>query len=148
MLQAYQDTGLSVAFFYINVHGEAVVRSPSDYIPRMITLAGGRYAMADMKAAEQGHASVSVSMEDFYAMAGDANFLIYNADISEPVRSLNELTALSDLLSGFRAVKEGKVWCVGKELYQATDHAGAFITDVHRMLTGESGDMVFLTPVQ
>ncbi len=148
VLQAYQDTGLSVAFFYINVHGEAVVRSPSDYIPRMITLAGGRYAMADMKAAEQGHASVSVSMEDFYAMAGDADFLIYNADISEPVRSLNELTALSDLLSGFRAVKEGKVWCVDKELYQATDHAGAFITDVHRMLTGESGDMVFLTPVQ
>ena len=147
-LQEYQDTGLSVAFFYINVHGEAVVRSPADYIPRMIALAGGNYAMADMKAVEQGHASVSVSMEDFYAMAGDADFLIYNADISEPVRSVDELIALNDLLAGFKAVKEGNVWCAGKELYQATDHVGAFITDVHRMLTGESGEMVFLTPVQ
>ncbi len=147
-LQEYQSTGLTVAFFYINVHGEAVVRSPADYIPRMIALAGGNYAMADMKAVEQGHASVSVSMEDFYAMAGDADFLIYNADISDPVRSIDELTARNDLLAGFKAVKEGNVWCAGKELYQATDHVGAFITDVHRMLTGESGDMVFLTPVQ
>ncbi len=147
-LQEYRDTGKTVAFFYINVHGEAVVRAPSDYISRMIGLAGGHYAMEDMKAAEQGHASVSVSMEDFYAMAGDADYLIYNADISEPVSTLDELTALSDLMSGFKAVKEGNVWCSGRELYQATDHVGAFITDVHRMLTGEGGEMTFLTPVK
>ena len=147
-LQEYGDTGKTVAFFYINVHGEAVVRAPSDYIPRMIALAGGHYAMEDMKAAEQGHASVSVSMEDFYAMAGDADFLIYNADISDPISTLDELTALSDLFSGFRAVREGNVWCSGKELYQATDHVGAFITDVHRILTGEGGEMTFLTPVK
>lgn len=147
VLREYEDTGKTVAFFYINTHGQAVVRAPSDYIPKMIALAGGHYIPEEISAAEQGHASVTVSMEDFYAMAGEADYLIYNADINEPVASIDELIALNDLFADFKAVKEGHVWCTGRDLYQATDHAGAFITDVHRMITGETDGMVFLTPV-
>ena len=147
-LQEYGDTGKTVAFFYINTRGQAVVRAPSDYIPKMIALAGGRYVPGGITAAEQGHASVTVSMEDFYAMAGEADYLIYNADISEPVDSIAELTALNGLLADFKAVREGRVWCAGRNLYQATDRVGAFITDVRRMLAGETDGMVFLTPVQ
>ena len=94
------------------------------------------------------HASISVSMEDFYAMAGEADFLIWYANIPGSVSTVAELTAVSDLLADFKAVREGNVWCAGKDLYQATDHVGAFITDVHRMLTGEEGEMAFLSPVK
>ena len=147
-IREYEDTGKTVAFFYINTHGQAVVRAPSDYIPGMISLAGGHYALEDMTVSEQGHASVTVSMEDFYAMAGDADFLIYNADIREPVGSIAGLIAINDIFADFKAVREGHVWCTGRDLYQATDHVGTFITDIHRMLTGEQDGMAFLSPVK
>ncbi len=143
-LQQYGDTGLSVAFFYINTRGEAVVREPSDYIPGMIAMAGGRSATQEVRGEGQGHVSVSLSMEDFYNMAGEADYLIYNGAIDTSVRSLEDLTARNGLLGEFRAVKEGRVWLAGKDLNQATGHVSAFITDVHRMLTGEDGEMVFL----
>lgn len=144
-LQQYEDTGLSVAFFYINTRGEAVVREPSDYIPGMIAMAGGCCATQEVRGGGQGHVSVSLSLEDFYNMAGEADFLIYNGAIDTAVCSLEDLTARNGLLGEFRAVKEGRVWLAGKELNQATGHVSAFITDVHRMLTGEDGEMTFLT---
>jgi iron complex transport system substrate-binding protein len=88
-------------------------------------------------------------MEDFYNTAKDADFLIYNATIDDPVRNLEDLCARSSLLREFRAVKNGNVWQVQKNLYQSPDIAAAMITDIHRMLTGEDTEnMVFLSPVR
>ena len=88
-------------------------------------------------------------MEDFYNTAKDADFLIYNATIDDPVRSLDDLCRRSALLSEFRAVKNGTVWQVQKNLDQSPDIAAEMITDIHRMLTGEDTEhMVFLSPVR
>ena len=51
------------------------------------------------------------------------------------------------LFADFKAVKEGNVWCTGKDLYQETDDVGELIVDIHKMLTGET-DMRFLTHIE
>lgn len=78
-----------------------------------------------------------MTMEEFYASAKDADYLIYNAAIDDPLDSVDQLLAKSDLFSDFKAVKEGNVWCTGKYLYQATDVLGSMISDLHVMLTGD-----------
>lgn len=62
-------------------------------------------------------------MEEFYATAVDADYLIYNGTIDGQVSSLGDLEAKSNLFAEFKAVKDGNVWYTGKNLYQATDHS-------------------------
>ena len=84
-------------------------------------------------------------MEEFYAVAQDADYLIYNSSIDNPIESVEDLIAKDELFREFKAVKEGNVWCTGKYLYQATDIVGNLITDIHLMLTdGEESQMTFL----
>ena len=124
------------------------MRRTEDYIPSMIELAGGRYVFQDLTGAEATSSSVSLSMEEFYAAAKDADYLVYNATIDNPITSVDELLAKNELFADFKAVKEGNVWCVGKYMYQATDIVGQLIRDFHLMLTdGDPSQMTFLTKV-
>ena len=85
-----------------------------------------------------------MTLEQFYAAAVDADYLIYNAAIDNPLPSVDALLAKSNLFADFRAVREGNVWCTGKYLYQATDIVGSLITDIHHMLTGQEEGMNFI----
>ena len=67
-----------MAYFYINTDGSVVVRKSDDYIPTMIEIAGGRYVFKDLKNSEGNAPSVKLTMEEFYATAVDADYLIYN----------------------------------------------------------------------
>ena len=124
-----------------------VVRNVTDYVPRMIEIAGGRYALTGIVDPDSSRSSVSTTMEQFYDAAVDADYLIYNASIANPLSTLDDLYALSPLFRDFKAVREGHVWCTGKDLYQETDDVGELIVDIHKMLTGEE-DMRFLTRVE
>ena len=87
-------------------------------------------------------------METFYAAAADADVLIYNASISAPITSTDELVEMNSLFADFKAVKEGNVWCTGKSFYQATDIVGQMIRDIHLALTGgDPASMTFLSHV-
>ena len=110
----------------------------------MIELAGGRYIFSDPALLDSPRASVSISMEDFYAAAMDADYLIYNASIDAPLDSVAALLDKSPLFADFKAVKSGDVWSTDKYLYQATDIVGELITDINRMLTGETDGMTFI----
>lgn len=143
-LRGFENTGKTVAFFYIHTDGSAIVRGATDYVPGMIEIAGGKYAFDDLLGSESRHSSVSISMEEFYNAAVDADYLIYNATIDDPIVGVNELPAKSALFADFKAVQEGNVWCTGKYLYQATDIIGSLIVDIHRMLTGETDGMTFI----
>ena len=146
-LKDFENTGKTVAYFFVNTDGTVVVRSSKDYIPKMI--AGGKYIFDNLKNTESKSASVNLSMEEFYAKAKDADYLIYNASIDSPIQSLQELTAKNELFADFKAVKNGNVWCTGKSLYQATDIVGNLITDIHLMLTGgDASQMTFLYQVK
>lgn len=146
-LENFEITGKTVAFFYVNSDGSIVIRKPTDYIPKMIELAGGKYAFEDL-ITDQTATSISITMENFYATAVDADVLIYNASIDAPISSIDELLAKDALFADFKAVKEGNVWCTGKSFYQATDIVGEMIRDIHHVLTdGDESAMTFLTKV-
>lgn len=147
-LENFASTGKKVAFFAVNSDGSVVIRKPTDYIPKMIALAGGRYAFDEL-VTDQSATSISITMEDFYANAVDADVLIYNASISAPIATIDELLALNGLFADFKGVKDGNVWCTGKSFYQATDIVGQMIRDIHLALTdGDESQMTFLTRVQ
>ena len=143
-LEGVENTQKTVAFFYVGSDGNPVVRVGSDYVPKMIELAGGRYIFDDLMNEENNRSTVSITMEEFYAAAVDADYLIYNSTIDEPLSDIAGLLAKSPLFADFKAVKDGNVWCTGKYLYQATGIVADVILDMHRMLTDEDAGMKFL----
>ena len=145
--EGYKKTGKKAAFFSVNSMGLAVVRSSSDYVPRMLELAGAVYVPGDTSLLEDTKKStVSMSMEEFYFEAKEADYLIYNASIEAPLSSVQELVDKNALFADFRAVKEGHVFCTDKYLYQATDIMGELIRDFHTMVTGGE-EFLFLYPL-
>ena len=143
-----EPTGKSCAFFSLTTNNLATVRKGSDYVARMIEMAGGSYVFADLTDNGNSLATMNLPLEDFYAGAKDADVLIYNASIDAPISSINELLAKDALFADFKAVQEGNVWCTGKSFYQATDIVGEMIRDIHLALTGGAeSDMTFLTRV-
>ena len=84
-----------------------------------------------------------MQMEEFYAAAKDADYIIYNSTTTEELSSIEELLEKSSLLEKFRAVQEGNVYCTTKNLYQSSMELGTIISDLHKMLTGR-GDMTYL----
>ena len=140
--------GKTVAIFYMNTNGVAVVRKPSDYMAKMVEIAGAKYAFSDVIDDSTG-TTMDMTMEEFYSAAVDADYLIYNASIDNSVTSMDALLAKSDLFTDFKAIKEGNVWTTGKSLYQATDIVGQLIRDVNLMITdGDESEMTFLTRLQ
>ena len=135
-----ENTGKTVAFFYINSMGSANVRKSNDYVSKMIELAGGNYIFNDLGTDEEGLSTMNMGMEDFYAGARDADYIIYNSTIDGELKSLDELLKKSDLLKDFKAVKEGNVWCLTKSMFQETTCLGDVIMDIHRMLTEDDPD--------
>lgn len=148
-LKDFKNTEKTVAYFYISTDGSVVVRKSDDYIPTMIEIAGGRYVFKDLKNSEGNAPSVKMTMEEFYATAVDADYLIYNGTIDGQVSSLSDLEAKSNLFAEFKAVKDGNVWYTGKNLYQATDTVGELISDIHLMITeGDATQMTFLEKME
>ena len=147
-LEGQPDTGKSLGFFYISASGRVVVYSGKGYVAEMVRLAGGDYVFDSVIDPESNRSSVNITMEDFYASAIDADYLIYNATIDEPVDTVEQLLQKSSLLADLKAVKNGNVWCTGKYMYQATDITGDLIMDLHRVLTDDPGEMRFLYKLQ
>ena len=140
-----EDTGKTVAFFYITNSGEVNVRKASDYLPKMIELAGGRYVFSDLGAEDDTASStVSLQMEEFYAAAREADYLIYNSTIDGELSSVEELFGKSELLENFKAVGEGNVYCTTRDLYQSSMEPGTMIADIHGMLNGEEDSLTYL----
>ena len=143
-LKDFENTEKTVAFFYISSDGTVNVRASWDYITSMIEIAGGRYIFPELSDPESNRSTVSMTLEQFYAAAVDADYLIYNAALDNPLPNVDALLAKSSLVADFKAVREGNVWCTGKYLYQATDIVGSLITDIHHMLTGQEEGMNFI----
>jgi len=131
-----EPTGKTVAFFYITTNGAVNVRKTQDYVPKMIEIAGGTYIFPDL-GDDSASTSMNMQMEEFYAGAKDADYLVYNSTIEGELNSLEDLLDLSGVLADFKAVQEGNVWCMGQNMYQDSMETGTVIQDFHTMLTVE-----------
>lgn len=139
-LQGLEPTGQSAAFFHISPTGGVTVRRQADYITRMIELAGGTSALNDLPASENALSTVTIQMESFYAQARDADVLIYNSTAVGEVPDMESFLALNPLLSDFKAVETGNVWCTEKSMFQRSSAAAALMQEFHAILSGEAED--------
>ena len=148
-LKAIEDsesTGKTVAFFYINSVGAANVRKSGDYVSKMIELAGGKYIFSDLGAEDDNSLStMNMQMEEFYAGAKDADYIIYNSTIDGELTDISQMLEKSSLLADFKAVKDGNVWCTNQNLFQETMELGTMIEDIHTMLTSDDPNLDTLT---
>ena len=128
----------TVAFFYITSGGTLNVRKSSDYVPKMIGLAGGKYIFEDLGDDSTASSTVKMQMEEFYAAAKDADYIIYNATIDGEVDSIASLLGKSELLGNLKAVQDGNVWCTSQSMYQESMSLASFISDVHKILIDPS----------
>ncbi len=145
---ADKKTGKTAAFFFITSNGLVQVRQPTDYIPKIIELAGGSYIFRDLKVPETKRSSLTMQVEEFYAGAKDADFLIYNSSIDGGISSVEELLDKCAPLTDFKAVREGNVWCTANDMYQQSLSIGYLLEDIHGMLRGKEDGMHYLFPLK
>ena len=138
---AAQLLDCTVAFFYINANGAAVVRKPGDYVAKMIAMAGGTYAFAQLAGADENRSSsTTLEMEAFYAQAKDADVIIYNSTVAGRLKGLDELVALNPLLADFKAVKNRRAWCCEQNVYQQMTATGEVVVDLHEAIADTERD--------
>lgn len=137
-LLSQEPTGKSCAFFSISSNNLATVRKGSDYVAKMIEMAGGSYVFSDLTDNGNSLATMNLPLEDFYAGAKDADVLIYNSAIEGTISSVSQLAEKFPLLSEFKAVKNGQVWCTSQSLFQQSMALADLILDMNRVFTEET----------
>lgn len=146
--KADADTGTSptMAFFYVSTNDYISIRKPGDYVSSMIESVGGSYLPSSVPDEDDTELStMKISMEEFYADAIDADFLIYNSWIYGEITSLSDLTDKCSVLADFSAVKSGNVWCTKKDFFQNPTSAADIMTEFYEILHGTAGDGSTLT---
>ena len=136
----------TVAFFSIRSNETVTVRRATDYIPYMIDLAGGQYVFSELGLddPDSNRSTQTISMEEFYTAARDADYFVFNSTIEGERTSIAQLLKDAPVLSDCKAVKEGKVYCTTADLYQHSMSQGTFVRDLYDMLHGNDGDMTYL----
>lgn len=137
------DKRKTVAFFYITSNGAVSVRKSGDYVSKMIELAGGEYVFKNLTD-ENALSTMNIQMEEFYATAKDADYLIYNSAIDGELYTMDELIEKSSMLKDFKAVKNGDVWCTGKNMFQETTGIADMIVDINSIVNGADGDLEYI----
>lgn len=147
-LDDFPNTEKTVAFFYISSDGKAVVRRSTDYIPKMIEIAGARYVFKDLDD-ENGRTSIDMSIETFYDAAMDADYIIYNGSIDGSVKSKEDLLEKDPVMKKMAAVQNDNCWVTGSAMYQRTDIVADMILDFHKLFSEDNPkDLKYLKKLQ
>lgn len=135
-----------VAFFSVTTNGSITVRKPGDYIVKMIELSGGQYALSDWLIEEENALStMNIQMEDFYAAAKDADILIYNSAIEGELHSKEDILLKNSLFADFKAYKNDRVYCTGKNFFQESTGLAEFMEGLSNLINGndEAGQYIY-----
>lgn len=139
----------SVAVFSVTSQGLVTVRRPGDYLTSMIEMAGGEYIPSSLQGIDSGNSSsVNITVEEFYEIAKDADYLIYNGTISGDVDTMESLEEELPILSKFNAVLNNNVYCLSQDYFQQTTHMVDLIEEIHGVLMGDATDSFeYLSPI-
>lgn len=143
-LSGFENTGKTVSFFYINSNGGVVARNTKDYVAKMIDIAGGKYIFDNLGNADSNASTTTIGMEDFYAGAQNADYMIYNGTIDTSIDSLEDLLEKDSLLADFKAVKDGNVWCTNENLYQASSELAGVSAEINKILNADDSEKLDL----
>ncbi|MBR4232732.1 MAG: ABC transporter substrate-binding protein [Oscillospiraceae bacterium] len=138
-LESLENTGKTVAFFYVSSTGNVVTYKTEAYVPAMIRIAGGEYIFTDLGVGDDSKLStVNMNMEEFYYTAKNADIVIYNCSITSQLHTLQDFFDQNPVLENFKAVADDNVWCTSRSMFQQTDKMGTIIQEMNKIFTGES----------
>ena len=143
-IESEDKTDLTVAYFYITSNNLVQVRKTTDYIPKMIEIAGGKYIFDETEDDGTNRSTINMQLEEFYDSAKDADIIIYNSSIDGGVETVEELKDKWALLADFKAVKEGNVWCTTNDSYQQSMAIGYMIEDMHKVISGSEEGLHYI----
>lgn len=127
-----EETGKTVAVVYFSTDGTKVyARRGGDYMACMVDLAGGEYVMAGFEPEETGVATIT--MEDFYAMCKDADYLI-NLNMAAKLYTMEELLDYVPIMSDFKSVENGNVYVARNRFSQFTYDNASIIVDLSAIM--------------
>ena len=96
-------------------------------------------AFTDEELGDQGSRStVNMDLEQFFAVAKEADFLIYNRAVEGELASLDALLEKSPLMKDCKAVQSGNVWCTGQNMFQQVSGTAEMISDLHAVFSGDT----------
>ncbi|KHD38566.1 ferrichrome ABC transporter substrate-binding protein [Clostridium acetobutylicum] len=120
-----------VAFGMVD-NGKVYIPAKNSYAAKMVDMAGGDYIFKDLN-----NKSGYITLEDFYSKSKDADVLIYSSS-KEYTPSLKSMLSAAPILKTIKPVKNKKVWCFGKDYYQAIDKTDEIIEDLASIFHPES----------
>lgn len=106
--------------------GKVYVPGNDSYVGKMIEMCGGDYVFKDMK----GAGSSTITLEEFYAGAKDAEIMIYSS-MEAYTPNIEALIETAPIMENIKAVQDNKVWCLGDDFYQSIDLTDAVISDLY-----------------
>lgn len=141
-----KESGIKTAFFYISSSGMINVRKNRDYVPEMIRMAGGTYVPGSAgEDSDNALSTMNMQMEQFYAEVVDADILIYNSTIEGELKSIDELISKNAMFADFQAVKNGQVYCTGKNMFQQPTAMAEMMAEMHALIYGdEKKELTFI----
>lgn len=147
-LSKAENTGKSVAVFYITSKGKLYVRNAGDYLAQMVNIAGGNYVFSDLNTDKTG--TQEMGIESFYEKAKDADYVIYVWNLGGKPSTLSDFTGYNSVLSDLKAVKDGNVWCTTPDFFQIADTIGSMINDINLMLNADANttELTYLKKLQ
>ncbi|WP_051204549.1 ABC transporter substrate-binding protein [Butyrivibrio sp. VCD2006] len=146
LVEALSDIQLSdktVAVFSVNSNHQIVTRKINDYFSKMIEKAGGSYIAPGGSDDGKANSQITISTEEFYNYAENADILIYNATIEDEPESLQSLMDMDITFKNFKAFKEGKVYFTDKALYQYAYKTGTIIDSLNKIIVDDVEDTEF-----
>ncbi len=144
ILQKGTKAGKTVAFFHVTANGLINVRKSGDYITKMIEMAGGTYILTGAGEGENALSTMNMQMEEFYKEALEADIIIYNSTIGGEIFSVDELVAKNELFGDFKAVREGKVYCTERNLFQQITGMAEFMKDLSDIFNDVERDYTYI----
>ncbi|MCH5204698.1 MAG: ABC transporter substrate-binding protein [Oscillospiraceae bacterium] len=143
-----ENTGKTVAVFYITSSGKLYARNAGDYMSKMVELAGGKYVLSDLKPEESG--TTNMEFEAFFDRAKDADYIIYVWSMGGRPSELSDFLGKSEILADMKAVKNNNVWCTTPDFFQISNTLGNMVNDINLMLNAdESTDkLTYLTKLK
>lgn len=145
---SYENAGKKIAFFYITSTGTANVRNANDYIPKMISIAGGKYFLEGPSEKENNHSTFNMQFESFYAAASDADILIYNSTIDGMLKSKQDLLKKNPLFEHFKAYNDDRIYCTNENFFQETTGIAEFIIDLNKIINGKENEFCYLEKIK
>lgn len=143
-----ENTGKTVAVFYVTSKGKLYARNAGDYMSKMVELAGGKYNLPDLSPDKSG--TTNMEFEAFYDKAKDADYIIYIWSMGGKPSTLADFLGKSEILADMKAVKNGNVWCTTPDFFQISNTLGYMINDINLMLNSDdkTDKLTYLTKLK